>query len=117
MRAGVIFASNLAFNLKIIMRRAPLLTFLLLAAALALGTDLKAQCVENPVGSGNYEALGGGPCANAIPTAVPFLRITPDARSGAMGDAGGAISPDANSMHINARKLAFVETDFALSAT
>ena len=88
------------------MRRAPLLTFLSFVAALTLGTDLKAQCVENPVGSGNYEALGGGPCANAIPTAVPFLRITPDARSGAMGDAGVAISPDANSMHINASKLA-----------
>ena len=117
MLTGVIFASKLAFNLKLIMRRAPLLTFLLLVFSLTLTIDLKAQCVENPVGSGNYEALGGGPCANAIPTAVPFLRITPDARSGAMGDAGVAISPDANSMHINASKLAFVETDFALSAT
>ena len=34
-----------------------------------------------------------------------------------MGDAGVAISPDANSMHINSSKLAFVENDFALSAT
>ncbi len=75
------------------------------------------QCFEDPPGSGNYKALDGGRCANTIPTAVPFLRITPDARTGAMGDAGVAISPDANSMHINTSKLAFAETDFALSAT
>jgi len=75
------------------------------------------QCVESPPGSGRYVGLDGGPCANAIPTAVPFLRIMPDARSGAMGDAGVAISPDANSMHLNTSKLAFAESDFALSAT
>ncbi len=98
------------------MRRAPILICFVIFFA-ADQFDLKGQCIENPVGSGNYEALGGGPCANAIPTAVPFLRITPDARSGAMGDAGVAISPDANSMHINTSKLAFVESDFALSAT
>ncbi|MCK9480467.1 MAG: type IX secretion system outer membrane channel protein PorV [Bacteroidia bacterium] len=46
---------------------------------------------------------------NVITTAVPFLTITPDSRSGAMGDAGVAISPDANSIHWNASKLAFVE--------
>jgi len=99
------------------MRRAPLFTIVGLFLLFFGNPDLVAQCVENPVGSGKYEALGGGPCANAIPTAVPFLRITPDARTGAMGDAGVAISPDANSMHINTSKLAFAETDFALSAT
>ncbi len=99
------------------MQRAPLFTLLTLIIFALGGTGAMAQCVENPIGSGKYEGLGGGPCANAIPTAVPFLRITPDARSGAMGDAGVAISPDANSMHINTSKLAFAETDFALSAT
>ena len=54
---------------------------------------------------------------NAINTAVPFLRITPDARSGAMGDVGVALSPDANSMHHNISKLAFAESDFGVSAT
>ena len=112
----VIFASVWAINFKSIMQRAPFFT-LLFTIAFIYSHDLSGQCVENPVGSGRYEALGGGPCANAIPTAVPFLRITPDARSGAMGDAGVAISPDANSMHINTSKLAFAETDFALSAT
>lgn len=45
---------------------------------------------------------------NTITTAVPFLMISPDARSGAMGDVGVAISPDANSMFWNAAKLSFV---------
>lgn len=54
---------------------------------------------------------------NTIITAVPFLRIVPDARSGAMGDVGLAISPDANSMHFNASKLAFADKDVSISAT
>jgi hypothetical protein len=48
-----------------------------------------------------------------ITTAVPFLTIAPDARHSAMGDAGVATSPDANSIHWNAAKLAFAENDFA----
>jgi len=59
----------------------------------------------------------GQPCVNTIVTSVPFLRIIPDARSGAMGDVGIAISPDANAMHFNASKLAFAEQDLGLSAT
>ena len=54
---------------------------------------------------------------NTIVTAVPFLRIAPDARAGSMGDAGLATSTDANSMHFNASKLAFAENDISLSAT
>ncbi|WP_461450586.1 type IX secretion system outer membrane channel protein PorV [Mucilaginibacter sp.] len=46
---------------------------------------------------------------NAIPTAVPFLTISPDSRSGAMGDAGVALSPDANANYWNPSKLAFIE--------
>ena len=45
---------------------------------------------------------------NTITTAVPFLLIAPDSRSGGLGDAGVALSPDANSVHWNAAKLAFV---------
>lgn len=44
---------------------------------------------------------------NTITTAVPFLIIAPDSRAGAMGDAGVATSPDANSFHWNTSKLAF----------
>jgi hypothetical protein len=40
---------------------------------------------------------------------VPFLTIGPDARSGAMGEAGVALSPDANSAYWNPAKLAFVD--------
>jgi hypothetical protein len=54
---------------------------------------------------------------NTILSAVPFLRIVPDARSGALGDAGLAITPDANAMHFNASKLAFADQDLELSAT
>lgn len=44
---------------------------------------------------------------NTITTAVPFLIIAPDSRASAMGDAGVATSPDANSFHWNTSKLAF----------
>ena len=44
---------------------------------------------------------------NTITTAVPFLVIAPDSRASAMGDAGVATSPDANSLHWNTSKLAF----------
>ena len=54
---------------------------------------------------------------NTINTAVPFLRISPDARSGAMGDVGVAISPDANAIHWNAAKLAFADKDMGQSVT
>lgn len=54
---------------------------------------------------------------NTITTAVPFLRISPDARSGAMGDAGIAISPDANAQHWNLSKMPFAAKPFGLSAT
>ncbi len=52
---------------------------------------------------------------NAITTGVPFLTISPDARSGAMGDAGVASSPDANSIHWNPAKYAFIEQDISLN--
>lgn len=54
---------------------------------------------------------------NTVNTAVPFLRINPDARSGAMGNAGIAISPDANANYHNPSKLAFTEKDVGLSVT
>jgi hypothetical protein len=54
---------------------------------------------------------------NTINTAVPFLRIAPDARSGAMGDLGIAISDDANATYWNSSKLAFAKKDFAIGVT
>jgi len=54
---------------------------------------------------------------NTISTAVPLMRISPNARSGAMGETGIAVSPDANSIHWNASKLAFVEKDLGLAVS
>ncbi len=50
-----------------------------------------------------------------VTTTVPFLLITPDARSGGMADAGVAISPDANSIYWNPAKIAFAPNDMAFS--
>lgn len=52
---------------------------------------------------------------NTITTAVPFLMIGPDSRSGAMGDAGVALSPDGNSLHWNPAKMAFLDNDVEFS--
>jgi hypothetical protein len=59
----------------------------------------------------------GSECINTILTAVPFLRIVSDARSGAMGDVGIGISPDANAMHFNQSKLVNATEDLGVSAT
>lgn len=56
-----------------------------------------------------------GSTGSAIRTEVPFLNITPDSRSGAMGDAGVALSPDANSTYWNPSKLAFLEENHTVS--
>lgn len=53
--------------------------------------------------------IGQDSTLRPITTAVPFLSITPDARAAAMGDAGVATTPDANSAYWNAAKLVFVE--------
>jgi hypothetical protein len=54
---------------------------------------------------------------NTITTAVPFLLIAPDSRSGALGDAGVALSPDANSVHWNMSKLAFSDKPMEFSVS
>ncbi len=59
--------------------------------------------------------LGAADSARVITTGVPFLAISPDARSAGMGDAGVAISPDANAVYWNPAKLAFLESDFGMS--
>jgi hypothetical protein len=63
----------------------------------------------------NYNAILGQDKLNAVTTSVPFLLIAPDARGGALGDAGVASSPDANSMHYNPAKFAFIENDFGVA--
>ncbi|MEO6149103.1 MAG: type IX secretion system outer membrane channel protein PorV [Mucilaginibacter sp.] len=56
-----------------------------------------------------------GSSSKAISTEVPFLNISPDPRSGAMGEAGVALSPDANATFWNPAKLAFLEDDNSIS--
>jgi hypothetical protein len=68
-----------------------------------------AQLINNG-STGNGVNTNGTSQAAAIQTAVPFLLITPDSRSGAMGEAGVALSPDANSNFWNPAKLAFIES-------
>jgi hypothetical protein len=72
------------------------------------GTVLQAQV-------GSTGQLDGR--INTINTAVPFLRIAPNARSGGMGDLGVAISPDANAIFWNSSKLAFMEQEMGFSLT
>jgi hypothetical protein len=52
---------------------------------------------------------------NVVTSAVPFLRITPDARSGGMGDAGIATSPDANSSFSNLAKMPFNTSKYGVA--
>lgn len=54
---------------------------------------------------------------NVVTTAVPFLRISPDARAGGMGDAGIATMPDASSIFWNQAKIPFAQMRSAVSLT
>lgn len=84
---------------------------LVLLAFLILGS--RAATAQS---SDNSNLLGQ---INTITTAVPFLLISPDARAGGMGDQGVASAPDANSLHWNAAKYAFIEkkSGFSVSYT
>lgn len=54
---------------------------------------------------------------NVVTTAVPFLRISPDARSGGMGDVGVATIPDANAIFWNIGKIPFAKSKSAIALT
>jgi Type IX secretion system protein PorV len=54
---------------------------------------------------------------NVVTTAVPFLRISPDARSGGMGDMGVATAPDANSSYFNVAKAVFNQSKGGIGVT
>jgi type IX secretion system protein PorV len=54
---------------------------------------------------------------NVTTTAVPFLRISPDARAGGMGDLGVATSPDAASSFYNLSKTPFAQKDIGIGLT
>lgn len=75
---------------------------------LTLGLSLTGINAQSTLGRSDLQL-------NTITTAVPFLLIAPDSRAGALGDAGVATSPDANSIHWNPAKMAFIEKDMGLS--
>jgi hypothetical protein len=81
--------------------------YLVLLAAVCTLNVVNAQTVNT-----NKDLLGQ---RNVITTAAPFLLISPDSRAAAMGDLGVATSADANSIHWNPSKLAFIEDDAGLS--
>lgn len=54
---------------------------------------------------------------NAITTSLPFLGINTDSRSGAMGDAGTALSANSNSLYWNTAMLNFAKEDFEVSVS
>jgi hypothetical protein len=54
---------------------------------------------------------------NVVTTAVPFLRISPDARAAGMGDLAIATSPDANSSFWNLAKVPFNTNQGGISAS
>jgi hypothetical protein len=96
-------------------RKTPLMRKILLylvsfISAMGLYGSVDGQ--SGGIGSGGTDGR-----VNVINTAVPFLRIAPDARSGAMGDAGIALSPDPNSVYWDLAKLPFAQNDGAASLT
>jgi Type IX secretion system protein PorV len=81
---------------------------------LALSIGLVFGQASAQVGTDCLNQLTGQACdqvLNTITTAVPFLLIGPDSRSGGMGDAGVALPADANAIHWNPSKLAFAENE------
>jgi hypothetical protein len=82
-----------------------------------IGSLIFAGLGESAYGQISSTTTDGRHGENTISTAVPFLRISPDARSGAMGDAGVALSPDANAVYWNLAKLPFATQDAGASVT
>lgn len=84
--------------------------FLLICFILAAGNSvLYAQGLSGTQADGSR--------FNSVQSAVPFLLITPDARTGGMGEAGVAVAPDVNSMSINPSKIAFLEQKYGFSVS
>jgi len=75
----------------------------LLASSLYVGAQNPGRMSVNELAGSN----------NAITTAVPFLTIAPESRSGGMGEVGAATDPDVWSIHWNGAKSAFAKNDIS----
>jgi len=62
-------------------------------------------------GDGSYRPF------NTLPTAAPFLLISPDAKTGGMGEACVANTPDVGSIYANGAKLAFMEKESGIGVS
>ncbi|MFA6199773.1 MAG: type IX secretion system outer membrane channel protein PorV [Bacteroidales bacterium] len=99
-----------------IKKRQQNISFILFAIAL-LGSQIsesQTKSIDNPGGVLSQDIKDG---VRVISTGIPVLLIAPDSRAGAMGDIGAATTPDANSLHWNAAKLAFIEKKSGVSFT
>lgn len=76
--------------------------------SLALGATAQQAMAQSNINGTNKDF---------VTTAVPFLRVTPDARAGGMGDVGIATSADPNAQYWNLAKLPFSEKNYGISAT
>jgi hypothetical protein len=81
--------------MSLLKRAISLFCFYIIAVA-----ALKAQVAPGQIVSNASQEV--------ITTAVPFLRINPDARAGGMGDIGIASPVDANGLYANPAKMAFI---------
>ncbi|MEI8203809.1 MAG: type IX secretion system outer membrane channel protein PorV [Bacteroidota bacterium] len=81
---------------------------LIISFSILFGFQAKAQVSTNGLLGGNI---------NTITTAVSFLMIAPDARAGALGDAGAASTPDASSQHWNPAKYPFAKNQFGFAVS
>ncbi len=79
---------------------------------LTLVTGLAAPALYAQSGGNNINGT-----SNFVTTAVPFLRISPDARAGAMGDASIAVSPDPNAQYWDIAKIPFSDKNYGISMT
>lgn len=64
---------------------------------------------------GGWTLSKGDAPLNTVGSAVTFLMLSPDARAGSLGDLGVSTSPDANSMHWNPSKYAFIDSEMGFS--
>ena len=83
-----------------------------LATVFALVLTMPAQA---QIGTGDTNGSDSLSCSNIVGTAIPFLRINPDAATGGLGEAGIATMPNAAAIYHNASKLAFIDNQAGLT--
>ncbi len=80
-------------------------------------TALKLTTVLVLLFAGTVPSVKAQQRINVVTTAVPFLRISPDGRAGAMGELSLATSPDASSSYFNLGKVVFNESKAGVNVT